>query len=491
MSILNKITVIGLGAGDLAQMPLGIYRRLQHCDALYLRTKEHPVVKELEQEGVVFESLDELYEKYDEFEQVYEAIVEKLVTEAKTRSLVYAVPGHPFVAESTVQRLLEVAKKEGIDVEIAGGQSFLDAMFTALQIDPIEGCQILDGTNLHKDKIEVRQHMIICQVYDMFVASDVKLTLMELLPDDYEVTIVTAAGTSNERLKNVPLYELDHEMELNNLTAVYVPPVRDETILYQDFKKLREIIRSLRGPNGCPWDKKQTHESLKRYLIEETYEVLAAIDEEDDDHLIEELGDVLLQVMLHAQIGEDEGMFSIDDVIRTLSEKMVRRHPHVFSTVEVENAEEVVRNWEEIKRKEKKDEPSSLLDDVPKSLPGLLMAYELQKKAAKVGFDWDDPAPMWMKLQEEMAEFMTELKHGDEQKIKNEFGDILFVLVNLGRYYKLSPEEAIHLTNEKFKKRFKFIEEEAKKRKKSLNDMTLDEMDELWELIKKREKDDS
>lgn len=487
---MNKITVAGLGAGDLAQMPFGIYQLLKKSEALFLRTKEHPVVKQLEEEGIVYQSFDHVYEQNEEFHQVYETIVRKLVEEASVRPIVYAVPGHPFVAEETIQRLIKVAEEEGMEIEFVGGQSFLDAMFTALQIDPIEGCQILDGTSLKKEEIQVRNHLIICQVYDAFIASEVKLTLMELLPDNYEVTIVTAAGTSSEQLKTVPLYELDHETTINNLTAVYVPPVQDEELLYQDFAKLREIIRTLRGPNGCPWDRKQTHQSLKRYLIEETYEVLEAIDEEDDEHLIEELGDVLLQVMLHAQIGEDEGMFSIDDVIRVLAEKMIRRHPHVFSTTEVADADEVVQNWEEIKKREKLDESTSLLDGIPKSLPGLLMAYELQKKAAKVGFDWDDPAPMWMKLQEEIAEFFTELKTEDKEKLTKEFGDILFVLVNLGRFYKISPEEAIHLTNVKFKKRFMFIEEEAKKRGKSLSEMTLEEMDALWDLVKKQETDE-
>lgn len=486
---MNKITIVGLGAGTIEQMPVGVYRLLKNSGPLFFRTKEHPAAKELAEEGVRFTSFDDVYEKHDEFLKVYEEIAATLIEEAKKRPLVYAVPGHPLVAEATVGRLLALAEKEKVEVEIFGGQSFLDAMLTALEIDPIDGLVILDGTNLKRDDIEVRHHLIICQVYDAFVASEVKLTLMELLPDDYEVTIVKAAGTAKEELKRVPLYELDHEIGLDNLTAVYVPPVKDEALLYQDFKKLREIIRTLRGPNGCPWDKKQTHKSLKRYLIEETYEVLEAIDEEDVDHLIEELGDVLLQVMLHAQIGEDEGLFSIDDVIRLLSEKMIRRHPHVFSTAKVENAEQVLKNWEKIKQEEKQKE-TSLLDDVPKSLPGLLMAYELQKKAAKVGFDWDDAAPIWLKLQEEMAEFLLELKKGDEDKIKKEFGDLLFVLVNLGRFYNISPEEAIHLTNVKFRKRFRFIEKEAKKRGKNLADMTLEEMDELWELGKKSEEEE-
>jgi tetrapyrrole methylase family protein/MazG family protein len=198
---------------------------------------------------------------------------------------------------------------------------------------------------------------------------------MERYPDEYMVTIVTAAGSKQEEIITVPLFELDRQVKVNNLTSVYIPPVEDENVLFKNFSKLREIISVLRGPEGCPWDKEQTHETLKRYLIEETYEVIEAIDKGDIDHLIEELGDVLLQVMLHAQIGEDEGYFSIADVIEGISEKMVRRHPHVFGSVEVENTDEVLQNWEEIKRQEKGEVDPSVLAGV--SLPQLILHQSL------------------------------------------------------------------------------------------------------------------
>ena len=284
---------------------------------------------------------------------MYEEICEFLLNEALAKEITYGVPGHPLVAERTVQLLLEHGPQRGIEIMIGGGQSFLDPLFQAMKIDPIEGFQLLDGTDLKRDEIQVAQHVIIGQVYDQFSASDVKLTLMEKLPYDYEVYIVTAAGSSEEVIKKVQLHELDHNMELNNLTSVYVPPVKDEAVHYKDFSKLRSIIAELRGPNGCPWDKKQTHESLKKYLIEEAYELIEAIDNEDTEHMTEELGDVLLQVMLHAQIGEDEGYFAIDDVIEGLSEKMVRRHPHVFGDVQAENEEDVLKIGRALSRKKR------------------------------------------------------------------------------------------------------------------------------------------
>jgi tetrapyrrole methylase family protein / MazG family protein len=484
----NKIEIIGLGAGDLDQLPLGVYRKLKGNHPLYLRTKEHPVVKELEVEGVQYTSFDSIYEAHDQFEKVYQEICQVLLKEATSQSIVYAVPGHPLVAERTVQLLLDQQGKENVEIVIGGGQSFIDSLFQAIQIDPVEGFQLLDGTLLKKEQVHIEQHIIISQVYDQFVASDVKLTLMELLPAEYPVIIVTAAGGEQQSLKEVPLFELDREVTLSNLTSIYVPPVKDENLLRKQFHKLREIIAALRGPNGCPWDKEQTHESLKKYLIEETFEVVDAINQKDDEHLVEELGDVLLQVMLHAQIGEDEGYFSIDDVIESTSNKMVRRHPHVFGSETADHADDVITLWEDIKRKEKGENEQSLLDGVGFGIPNLIRAYELQKKAAKVGFDWKDIGPAIAKVQEEIQELEIELtnKEDNQQRIMSEYGDILFALVNVARFLKIQPEEALFAANEKFKRRFQYIEEKVKGSEKSFKEFSLEELDQFWNEAKEQ-----
>ncbi|MGH0601238.1 nucleoside triphosphate pyrophosphohydrolase [Bacillus mycoides] len=482
------ITILGLGAGELDQLTMGVYRKIKEADHMFVRTKEHPVIEELEKEAIKYTAFDNVYEAHDTFEIVYETIANTLLEQAKGAEIIYAVPGHPLVAERTVQLLLEKGEAANIEVRIEGGQSFLDPMFASLKIDPIEGFQLIDATSFERGQLELRQHLIFCQVYDAFVASDVKLTLMEILPDDYEVYIVTAAGTSFEQVKKVSLYMLDHETELNNLTSVYVPPVKERASLYQQFDVLRAIIADLRGPNGCPWDKKQTHQSLKKYLIEEAYEVLEAIDEEDDDHLVEELGDILLQVMLHAQIGEDEGWFSIDDIIRTLAEKMVRRHPHVFGDTDVNNADEVIANWEEIKKQEKGFVKESVLAGIPKSLPQLMRAYEIQEKAGKVGFDWVDVQPMIEKVLEEWQEFQQEVVNMDEKKMLGEFGDLLFAFVNIARHYKLDPEEALRSTNEKFMARFLYMEAKVAEMNKEMQDLSLEQLDILWEEAKQTER---
>ncbi|MCK0473634.1 nucleoside triphosphate pyrophosphohydrolase [Halalkalibacter sp. APA_J-10(15)] len=483
---MKKITVIGLGAGGLEQMSLGIYRYITKHKKLLVRTMEHPAIKELEAEGVVIESFDHLYEEYDDFERVYEAIVEQL-KEKNDTELIYAVPGHPFVAERTVQLLKD---DQDVTLHVLGGQSFLDDMYTALQVDPIEGCQIIDGTSMNRDELELTHHMIIVQVYDSYIASEVKLTLMDRLPDDYEVTIVTAAGSRDQIIKTVPLYELDRDLALSNLTAVYVPPVKNDQLLYGEFDALRQVIAKLRGPGGCPWDQKQTHASLKKYLLEEAYEVLEAIDQEDDEHLIEELGDVLLQVMLHAQIGEDEGYFSIDDVVRSLTEKMIRRHPHVFGDVKVKDIDDVVLNWDVIKQQEKGQQPEQLLlDGVPKGIAALIEAKKLQKQAAKVGFDWSEAAPILVKLQEEIGEFLQEVKDERMNEMTKELGDMLFVVTNLARFYGIDAEEALLGANQKFRRRFNHIEMVTRERGLAMSNLTLEQLDDIWEEAKQLEKE--
>ncbi|MYL55782.1 nucleoside triphosphate pyrophosphohydrolase [Pontibacillus yanchengensis] len=482
------INVIGLGGGDINQLPLGIYRKIRNHDGtVYARTLDHPVVEELEDEGVAFHSFDSLYESHDEFEHVYDHIVQSLMTKAEEEEVLYTVPGHPMLAERTIQLLLRHQEKGNVTVQIQGGTSFLDDLFTSLHIDPIEGFQFVDATDFTRNAISYQQHTIFCQVYDEMIASHLKVELMEDLPHDHPVYIVEAAGSTQERIQQIPLVELDREVTLSNLTSVYLAPVNEE-MLNHKFFRLREVIATLRGPEGCPWDKKQTHESLRTYLIEEAYEFLQAVEDEDDEGMIEELGDVLLQIMLHSQIGEDEGFFSVDDVILSVTEKMIRRHPHVFGDKQLDTAEEVVGSWDEIKQKEKGKERPSAMDGVVTTLPGLMRAQELQKKAKKVGFDWNQPEPMWEKVEEEIHEFKESVEQLSAHEQEGELGDILFAMVNLARFYKINPELAIQRTNGKFEKRFKEMERQIEKQEKIMKGMSLDELDQYWELAKQKER---
>jgi len=253
------------------------------------------------------------------------------------------------------------------------------------------------------------------------------------------------------------------------------------------FKDLVEIMEKLRSPKGCPWDRKQTHESLLPYLLEETYEVIDAVKKGSDEELKEELGDLLLQVVFHSQITKERGAFDIEDVVDSIAKKLVHRHPHVFGEREdIKTAEDVNREWEKLKEKEGKKK-ESLLDGIPESMPALERAYKLQKRAAKVGFDWEGFEGIKEKLIEEISEIEEEIKKGDRKKIEEEVGDLLFMAVNLARFLGVHPEVALRRANEKFEKRFRYIEKRAKEMGKDLKEMSLEEMEALWQEAKERE----
>lgn len=351
---MSKITVLGLGAGDIDQMPIGVYKELKQAKHLFIRTKDHPVVREIEKEGIDYQSFDDIYIKHDGFEEVYEEMVTKLEEQLREKGDIhYAVPGHPIVAERTVQLLIERAEACTYEVDIKGGQSFIDPLLARLRVDPVEGLLFLDATSLKSSTLQPTCQTIVTQVYDSLVASEVKLTLMEMYPDEYLITVATAVGMKEEEILEIPLYELDRVTSLSNLTAVFIPSTREEDIINRQYYRSREIFRQLRGPDGCPWDKEQTNKSLGKYLLEEAHEVLEAIEEDDPEHLAEELGDVLLQVFLHAQIAEDDGFFTMEDVLASLNNKMIRRHPHVFGDLQIDDPEEVIKQWQEIKKEER------------------------------------------------------------------------------------------------------------------------------------------
>lgn len=494
------ITVVGLGSGDPDKLTLGSLKRLQGAEERYVRTKDHPVVHWLEETGISFTSFDDVYEAKDDFPSVYEEITQRLISLAVStpegKEILYAVPGHPMVAEATVKLLQKRCPEAGIKLEIIGGESFLDAAFIALGFDPIEGFQLLDASSLSGPGIDSRRHTLIGQVYDVFTASDVKLSLMESYPDDYPVVVGHALGVQGaEQVQRIPLYELDRVEGYGNLSLVYVPASSDDGLRIRSFERLHEIVAILRSPEGCPWDREQTHQSLRKNLIEEAYEVLETIDEDDPDHMREELGDLLLQVMLHSQMEEETGMFSAYDVIQTLNEKLLYRHPHVFGDLSAKDAEAALGNWEAMKAEEKRrkgidPEQLSVLSGVPRELPALMKSYKLQKKAAKVGFDWDSMEGVWAKLEEELAEFREAVTDGLETEEQvQELGDLLFSVVNAARYIGADPEEALSMTNAKFVRRFSYVEEQLREAGKRPEESTLQEMDALWDQAKQLERD--
>lgn len=494
------ITVVGLGSGDPDRLTLGSLKRLQEAGERYVRTKDHPVVDWLEETGVHFTSFDEVYEAKDDFPSVYEEIASRLLARAKAgqegEHIVYAVPGHPQVAEATVKLLRERCPEQGISLDIIGGESFLDEAFVRLGFDPIEGFLLVDASEVRGEAIDPRRHTLIGQVYDQITASEVKLGLMELLPDDYPVVVGHALGVAGqERIERVPLFELDRITGYGNLSLVYVPASEDDTLRNRSFQRLHEIVSILRSPGGCPWDREQTHESIRKNLIEETYEVLETIDDDDPDHMREELGDLLLQIMLHSQMEEETGTFTVYDVIQELNEKLIYRHPHVFGNLSAEDAEAALNNWEAMKAEEKKrkglqPERQSVISGVPRDLPALMKAYKLQKKAAKAGFDWEDIDGVWSKLEEEIRELREAVaQKQDAEAQEMELGDVLFSVVNVARYIGVDPEQALSRTIRKFTERFHYVEDRLRDLGKTPGDSTLAEMDKLWDEAKSKERE--
>ena len=257
------------------------------------------------------------------------------------------------------------------------------------------------------------------------------------------------------------------------------------------FTELVEVMARLRAPNGCPWDREQTHATLKPYFIEETYEALEAIDIGDDDELCKELGDVLLQVVFHAQIATEENRFDIEEVARAIVDKLIRRHPHVFADVDVDGSEQVLQNWEQIKKQERQEQGEatpSLLDGIPKQLPALMRAQRMQARVSRQGFDWDKIAGPLDKVEEEFAELRQAWASGETPAIEDEFGDLLFALVNTGRFLNVDPEQTLRQSTEKFERRFRALEEAVRRSGREISALSLQELDTIWDEIKTREK---
>ena len=481
-----KITIVGLGPGAFGLITVETLEMLQSAKPLLLRTAQHPTVSEMRLRGIEFTSYDHVYEEQDSFEAVYHAIATDCLEKAAScENLVYAVPGSPLVAERTVILIRKLAMEQGISVTILPGMSFLEVLYTRLAIDPIEGLTVLDAADVTTLPPQLGTALVITQVYNSHVASEVKLALMAFYPDDYEVVVVRNLGLSDEQILPMPLFELDRIPGIDHLTSLYVP--RNLGAERFTLSPIVDIMATLRSKEGCVWDIEQSHSSLRRYLVEEVYEVLEAIDLEQGDKLCEELGDLLLQIVFHARIAEESKVFTMQQVVDVVTEKMVRRHPHVFGDITVRDAGEVVLNWDEIKKQEYGNERLSVLDGIPKGLPSLMRAYKLQAKAAKVGFDWDDIQFVWDKIQEELSELKFACKQGQTSEIEGELGDVLFSVVNLARFLKIDAEVALNVTNNKFIRRFSYIEKTVHNNDLKWEKLGLEKLDMLWEQAKNKE----
>ncbi|MHB8917063.1 MAG: bifunctional methyltransferase/pyrophosphohydrolase YabN [Desulfocucumaceae bacterium] len=489
----NVITMAGLGPGDPAMLSLAAVEALSESGCTWLRTEVHPVVGWLKEKGIGFNSFDYIYNEAEDFQEVYSRIAREVIGIARERDVLYAIPGHPLVAEETSRLIIDLAAREGIQVRIVPGVSFLDALVAVLQTDPAAGLHIVDGLRIDRQRPDPGVGTVVIQAYSRMVMSDIKLTLMDHYPDDHPVAVVTAAGVpGQERVDRCPLYDLDKLETVNHLTSVYVPPLAEGGNSGRcrfPMDPLVDVMARLRSDQGCPWDREQDHRTLRKYLLEEAYEVIEALDRQDMYNICEELGDLLLQIAFHAQIASERGQFDINDVVDAITEKMVRRHPHVFGDVRVKGSEDVIVNWTAIKEQEKPGRiGKDLFDGVPGNLPALMKAQSVQARAAKVGFDWPDYKGALEKVYEELNELQLAISAGSGEERENEAGDLLFAAVNLARLLKMDAEVALTKTTGKFKERFRYIEQQAAEAGRQLVDCTLEEMDTWWEKAKIVEK---
>jgi len=479
---MGKINVLGLGPGDVNSLTIGVINKINSGIKNYLRTENHPTVSYFKDNNIPYESYDYIYEQEDDFSKVYEHIVEDLIKKSNEHKIVnYLVPGNPLVAEKTVELLLQ---KENLEIEVFPAMSFIEPVIQLVKRDPVRGLKIVDGTDLQTNHLDINIDCLIVQVYNNRVASNIKLVLSEVYGDDYEIYLIKSAGIEGkEQLLKIPVFELDRVKGIDALTSIYVPKLDKIIKKIYSIDDIIDTMRILRSDKGCPWDRVQTHESLRDCVIEEAYEVVDAIDKGDIDGIVEELGDLLFQVIFHCQIGQEEGEFSLLDVTTALNNKLIYRHPHVFGEKKVEKSDEVVYNWNKLKYKDRGFSTfAEILEDVPK-LPSLMRSYKVQERAAQIGFDWDKIDGALDKVKEEYREVIdsiNSLKGGDVEKVEEELGDLLFSVVNVCRFLNVNPEIALNKTINKFISRFKMMERYSEKMGKKLEEMTLEEMDKLW-----------
>lgn len=365
------LTIVGLGPGSKDYLSQAAYQALLGADKVFVRTRMHPVLDELD---IEFESFDAAYDAAEDFESLYRDIAQTVHAAAEKQAVVYAVPGSPYQAESSVKHLLAMG-----EAEVIAGVSFLEPVIQSLAIDVTEGLMIVDG--LSDFRIEPDISALLVQVYSRAVASEVKLKLMQTLEPERPVVIIQSAGiVAQEQKTELPLYQLDHFEGFDHLTTLYVPAGKPRQ---RSLEELVAVTARLRAPGGCAWDSQQTHESLKRYLIEEAYEVLEAIDREDFDMLEDELGDLLFQAVFHAQIAAEAGYFDIYDVIEGITAKLIRRHSHVFQDDVAATPEAVEELWEQNKQTEQSQ--SERLQAIPRNsaLHYALKVFKLLKPELK------------------------------------------------------------------------------------------------------------
>lgn len=479
----GRIAIVGLGPAGLDRLSETGRRLVLDAEStVVVRTLDHPAAAELAVLRPV-QTCDDVYEAATDFDAAYAAIADRVVGIGRAGPVVYAVPGSAVVGERTVGLIRDRAAHEGLAVDLHPGESFLDLIWSRTGCDPIaDGVQILDGRDL-PNPLQLHLPTVVTQVDRPEVLADVVVALGRTLPDPTAVTVLDRLGAEDEVVSTLPLHDVVGYPCGPRTSLFLEPPLNGWFGLVATNRLLR---------TECPWDREQTHHSLVPHLIEETYELVEAVARLEPEapggepdfgayaEVEEELGDVLLQVVFHATLAEEPGAFGVEEVAEGIRRKLVLRHPHVFGDVEAEDAAAVKANWEQLKSDEKSR--ASLMDDVPQAMPALARADKLQRRAAAVGFDWPEVAPVMSKLAEEVDELRRGLD--DPKAATHELGDVLFSVVNLARHLGIDPEIAFRRANDRFAGRFRRVEQLGEASGLDLSVMTLDELDALWDQAK-------
>ena len=484
----GRVVVVGLGPAGADLLVPAARAALASCSVRFVRTARHPVVAELAADGIELEAFDAIYEAASDLDACYRSIVAALLAAAREHGTVaYAVPGNPAVAERTVDLLRDAAARGDVALDVVPGLSFADAVWSRLGIDPMStGARVLDARALEPDQLDRGAPMLVAQCDTPLVLSDVKLALLDLLDARTEVTVVQRLGLPDESITSVALEEIDRVVVPDHLTALFVPAAGPSAT--GELARLLALAEILRRPGGCPWDAEQTHHSLTRYLLEESYEVVEAVEAlpsqapdgvaPDDPAyaaLVDELGDLLYQVIFHAVLAEEAGAFDMADVARGIHDKLVRRHPHVFGDVDAETSDAVMANWEQIKKDEKNTE--SIVAGITPGLPSLLYAHKLYRKAASVGLDPGD-------VDESLARIdaaVTRLRVTASTDAEPVLGELLSAAVALARALGVDTESALRGWSAAFRDRFEAMEGLARARGVDLHALSPPEVADLWE----------
>jgi len=465
---LSELIIVGLGPGSLTRLPASTRSMLlDPATTVIVRTLQHPAAAELADQRVV-QTCDDLYQ-HATYEEVYDAIADRVIEASQRGRTIYAVPGSPLVGELAVERI-----RRRVDAEVLPGESFIDAVLAAVGYDPLDrGLRVLNGHRM-PFPVVIDGPTLVAHLDLPVVVAEVSSLLSRVVAEGTTAAVVINAGGPDERIVEGDLDAVDPGLA-SLRTSMFIDPTPGGVVgAIQVMARLRD---------ECPWDRMQTHGSLVKNLIEETYELVEAIGSESDGQLEDELGDVLLQVLFHSNIARQSGAFDIEDVAENLRQKLVRRHPHVFGDVEVEDAAQVKANWEQIKEAERGEPRQSALDGVPVGMPGLERAAKIQRRAADVGFDWSEVPPVLDKLLEEVGELKEVL--GDGVRVPEELGDVLFTVVNLARHLNVDSELALRGAIERFISRFQAMEAMG-----PLKGLSLEEMDGRWEQAKRRKTED-